>query len=452
MKTVFLVDDDSDLLNMLAAYFRKAGYAVTQEANSRKALNRLADESFDVVITDLIMDEVDGMEILDTIKKSGSKTEVIIITGNSSVDTAVRAMKQGAFEYITKPVDMEELFLVVQKACERQELLSQVQRLKREVKHFNHPDNIIATSQSMKRLMETVKKIADSDATVLIEGESGTGKEVIAKAIHHFGVRSEASFVAINCAAMPENLLESELFGHVKGAFTGANKMKKGLFEEAHRGTIFLDEIGETGSAFQVKLLRVLQENEIRRVGDTNAVPVDVRVLASSNTPLRTLVSEGRFREDLYYRLRVIPLRIPSIRERREDILPLARFFIDRFCEKNKQQRVPLSRTAVEMLESYDWPGNVRELENTIERAMILVNGDMICEDDILIEQHASHPSYSNQARLSLKEMERQHIRSVLDACGGNKAEAARILGIGYNTLWRKLKECNADRLVLEGS
>ena len=299
----------------------------------------------------------------------------------------------------------------------------------------------------MQKLLEMVKRIAASHAAVLIEGESGTGKEVIARAIHNHGTRGAGHFVAINCGAMPENLLESELFGHVKGAFTGATATKKGLFEEAHGGTIFLDEIGETSLSFQVKLLRVLQENEIRRVGDTKAVPVDVRVLAASNKPLRQLIDQGRFREDLYYRLSVIPLFIPPLRDRKEDIVPLTKFFFsERYCRRTGDRRVRLSRDAINKLEAYRWPGNVRELENAVERAMLIVDSNTLTADDILLEAQHSPNAPVDFKNLSLKEMEKMHISHVLEACSWNQTEAAKKLMIGYNTLWRKIKEYNLKR------
>jgi transcriptional regulator with PAS, ATPase and Fis domain len=308
-------------------------------------------------------------------------------------------------------------------------------------------DNIVATSPAMQRLLTMVRRVAKSTSTVLIEGESGTGKEVIAHAIYNYSLRSDGPFVAINCGALPETLLESELFGYVKGAFTGANLTKKGLFEEAHGGTIFLDEIGETSPAFQVKLLRVLQENEIRRVGDTKDIVIDVRVLASSNVPIKQLVEEGRFRQDLYFRLNVIPLYIPPIAERREDILPLALFFVERYCKRTDRNLIGLSKDAMQKLELYDWPGNVRELENTIERAMILAETDEVTADDILLENYNGKKAQSYDfSHMTLRDLERRHIEEMLIHCGWNQREAAKRLSIGYNTLWRKIKEYGLER------
>jgi two-component system, NtrC family, response regulator AtoC len=446
---ILLIDDDMSTLGMLSKFFARqgGGACVREESDGLHALQMIQEEIFDVVITDLMLDTVTGIDILKKVKEVAPRTEVIIITGNSSVDTAVQAMKQGAFDYITKPIDLTELNLVVQKAYERQRLVDEVKNLRSQVKEFFRFDNIVATSPAMQKLLDLVRRIAKSNSTVLIEGESGTGKEVIAHALHNYSLRSDGPFVAINCGALPETLLESELFGYVKGAFTGANHTKKGLFEEANGGTIFLDEIGETSPAFQVKLLRVLQENEIRRVGDTRDIAIDVRVLASSNIPIKQLVDEGRFRQDLYFRLKVIPLYIPAIAQRREDIIPLARFFIERYCKRTDRKIVALSKDLIRKMELYDWPGNVRELENAIERAMILVEGDDLTSDDVLLENYDRRETQPyNYSQMSLRDLERRHIEEMLVHCAWNQSEAAKRLNIGYNTLWRKIKQYGLER------
>jgi two-component system, NtrC family, response regulator AtoC len=444
---ILLIDDDEPTLSMLSKFFHRQSAFVRAESDGRHALQMLQEELFDVVITDLMLDAVTGIDILKKVKEVAPHTEVIIITGNSSVDSAVQAMKQGAFDYITKPIDLTELNLVVQKAYERQRLVAEVKNLRSQVNELFTFDNIVATSPAMQKLLSMVRRVAKSSSTVLIEGQSGTGKEVIAHAIYNYSLRSDGPFVAINCGALPETLLESELFGYVKGAFTGANLTKKGLFEEANGGTIFLDEIGETSPAFQVKLLRVLQENEIRRVGDTKDIAIDVRVLASSNVPIKQLVDEGRFRQDLYFRLNVIPLYIPPIAERREDIIPLARFFVERYCKRAGRRVIGLSKDAIQKMELYNWPGNVRELENAIERAMILVETDELTPDDILLENYNGRGSQSyNFSHMSLRDLERRHIEEMLAHCGWNQREAAKRLSIGYNTLWRKIKEYGLER------
>jgi two-component system response regulator AtoC len=440
---IFLIDDDEPTLSMLSKFFtRQGGASVREESDGEHALQMLQEEIFDVVITDLMLDTVTGIDILKKVKEVAPRTEVIIITGNSSVATAVQAMKQGAFDYITKPIDLTELNLVVQKAYERQNLVAEVRNLRSQIKDFFKFDNIVATSPGMQKILDLVRRVAKSNSTVLIEGESGTGKEVIAHAIHNYSLRSDGPFVAINCGALPETLLESELFGYVKGAFTGANFTKKGLFEEANSGTIFLDEIGGTSPAFQVKLLRVLQENEIRRLGDTKDIAIDVRVLASSNIPIKQLVEDERFRQDLYFRLKVIPLYIPPIAQRREDIIPLARFFVERYCKRTSRKLVGLSKDAIQKMELYGWPGNVRELENTIERAMILVESDELSADDILLENYdGRHTQGYDFSQMNLRDLERHHIEQMLVHCAWNQREAAKRLSIGYNTLWRKIKQ-----------
>jgi len=441
-KSIFLVDDDVAVLEMLARFLAGEGYHVKTENSGERALQILQEEIFDIVISDLLIDSINGIDVLKKTKQVSPRTEVIIITGHASVHTAVQAIKEGAFDYISKPLDLLEINIVLQKAKERQNLVAEVRNLRSQIKDYYRLENIISVSSAMQKVLEMVRRVAQTDATVLIEGESGTGKEVIARAIHNNGLRAKGHFVAVNCGAMPENLLESELFGHVRGAFTGANATKKGLFEEANGGTIFLDEVGETSLTFQVKLLRVLQENEIRRVGDTKPIPVDARVLAASNRPLRQMVEEGVFRKDLYYRLRVIPIYIPPLRERKEDIVPLAKyFFSERYCRRTGDRRVRLSREAVKKLESYSWPGNVREMENMIERAMLVVQGNELSPEDILLEPQNKNELGYDFASLSMQEVEKMHIKNMLEACFWNQTETARRLGIGYNTLWRKIKE-----------
>jgi two-component system response regulator AtoC len=445
-RKILIVDDDRSMLKMLSTFFEKAGYEVLQQHSGLDALSMIEADQFDVVITDLMLDGVSGFDILEKTKKNSPHTEVVVITGHSSIDSAVRAMREGAFDYITKPIALEELSIVIEKAYERRSFLTEIRHLRDQVKQYTHFDNIISTSPAMQKVMGMVKRIARSNSTVMIEGESGTGKEVIAQALHTHGLRSDGPFVAINCAALPETLLESELFGHVKGSFTGANTNKKGLFEEANGGTIFLDEIAETTPAFQVKMLRVLQENEIRRVGDTHDIPVDARVLASSNKPIAQLVEDGKFRQDLFYRLQVIPLYLPPLRRRVADIVPLAKFFIDRYCRKTEHSPVKIHNTTIKKLESYEWPGNVRELENAIERAMILLEHDEIMPDDLLLDTGTKPAGSYDFSNTTMRELEKMHIIAVLDDSGRNQKETARRLGIGYNTLWRKMNEYGIAR------
>jgi DNA-binding NtrC family response regulator len=447
--SILLVDDDESLCAMLGMSLKDTGYEIQTVMEGKKALSILEKELFDVVVTDLKIDDVSGFDILKKVKSVSSKMEVVMITGQGTIENAVEAMKKGAFDYIIKPVDPDELNLVVQKAVERQKLVAEVNNLRSQVTDQNRLENIVAVSPKMKKVIEMVRRISESSATVLIEGESGTGKEVIARAIHNNSSREKRPFVAINCGAMPENLLESELFGHVKGAFTGASTTKKGLFEEADSGTIFLDEIGETSQTFQVKLLRVLQENEIRRVGDTKDITVDVRVLAASNRDLRKLVNEEEFRKDLYYRLRVIPMYLPPLRARKDDILSLADFFLQRFAGRIGKPKLRISREAQKKMEHYAWPGNVRELENTIERALILARGDELQTQDIQLEDSditAGSIDDNELVKMTIKELEERHIKMVLEDCAWHLTETARRLGVGYNTLWRRMKEYNIEK------
>lgn len=446
-KKIFLIDDDKGILDLLGMQLEAEGYEITSENKGDKALKVLGENIFDAVVSDLMIDTVDGIRILKKVKETSPRTEVIIVTGHASVDTAVEAIKLGAFDYVNKPINITELKVILEKAFKHQSLLAEVKHLRSQVKDYYRFADIVAASPNMKHVMNVVERISNSDATVLIEGESGTGKEVVARLIHNYSSRSDGPFVAINCGALPETLLESELFGHVKGAFTGATSTKKGLFEEASRGTIFLDEIGETSQAFQVKLLRVLQENEIRRVGDTRDISVDARVLAASNTVLKQLVEEGKFRQDLFFRLRVIPVYIPPVRQRKEDIIPLVNFFIERYCRRTGRNIPRLHKNTIEKLQSYSWPGNVREIENAVERSLIFCDGDELTDDDILIESAIQDSTHTNDyGNISLAEMEKIHIENVLNNCGWNQKQASRVLKIGYNTLWRKIKEYSIER------
>ena len=442
---ILVVDDDQDLLKMLELNFKRQGFQVQTAATGAQALALVDQEVFDLVLSDLMIDDLSGIDVLSHVKQGAPQTEVIIITGYSSVGSAVQAMQEGAYDYITKPVDLDELNIKIRKALQQQQLEAQVANLTDQVKK-ECLENIVARSPVMRNLLQMVRRVASREATILIEGESGTGKEVIARAVHHLSARAAGPFVAINCAALPVTLLESELFGHVKGAFTGAHATKKGLFEEAENGTIFLDEIAETDPSFQVKLLRVLQENEIRRVGDNSAIAINARVLAASNRPVQQLVEQGDFRQDLYYRLRVVPLYIPPLRDRREDIVPLAQHFIACYCQRHGIAAPRLHRDAVAKLEASPWPGNVRELENTIERALIMVEGDTLRAEDIIMDQPPATEAAYDFSHMTLKELECTHIRHMVHLCGGNQAEAARRLDIGYNTLWRKMKEYGVSR------
>ncbi len=442
---ILLVEDDDSLRLTQAMYLKGEGFLVTAVGSGAEALRLITTDQFQAVVTDLRLDETDGLQVLAAVKERSPETEVILITGFGSVDTAVQAMKSGAYDYINKPVDPDDLVLTLKKAVERRQLRRQVAYLQKEVAQQAGLGHIVAVSTEMRQVMTLVHQVAQSDATVLIEGESGTGKELMAKYIHHSGNRAGGPFVAINCGAMPENLLESELFGHVKGAFTGAIREKKGLFEVADSGTLLLDEIGETSAGFQVKLLRVLEDGTFRRVGGANEHRVNVRIIAASNKDIGRLVREGTFRRDLYYRLKVIPIYLPPLRQRVADIRPLAEHFVSHYANQMGRRHSSLSGEAVAMLEKHTWPGNVRELENAIERALIFCHGQEIKHADLPLEacsplMEEFSPSEIGDD-LSLAAAETRHLRALLEHCQWNRSRAARELGIGYNTLLRKMKK-----------
>ncbi len=382
-KRILLVEDDPSQAAMLALELKRRGFRVDAEKTAPRAVARLEKEIFDAVVTDLRLGDGDGLKVLAAAKASQPETGVIVITGHGSIDTAVAAMKAGAYDYLTKPIEPEELALVLRKTIEHRDLLGEVRRLRAEVRERRGFSGIVSASAEMRKVLELVSKVAVTDATVLVTGESGTGKELIARAIHENSPRRDGSFVALNCGAMPEGLLESELFGHVKGSFTGADRNKRGLFEEASGGTLFLDEISETSPGLQVKLLRALQEGEIRRVGDNHPVKVSARVVAASNRDLKRFVSEGKFREDLYYRLKVFPIELPPLRERPDDIMPLAETFLQKSRKRSGATAAKFTSAAAKALRAYAWPGNVRELEHAVERALIMASGPSVEPGDL---------------------------------------------------------------------
>jgi len=387
MAHILLVDDQSSIRLTLTALLKGEGHTLAQAATGADAIEKVSKNDFDLVITDLKLDQISGMEILKAAKANNPQTEVIVLTGYGSIESAVAAMKAGAIDYLTKPIDTEELLLAIARAQERQQLKSEVARLRSVVEKEQKfdPGNIVASSDAMHKVLEMVARVAATDATVLIQGESGTGKELIARALHQNSPRHDGPFIPINCGALPENLLESELFGHVKGAFTGAHQNKKGLFEEADGGTLFLDEVGEMSPVTQVKLLRVLQDSEVRRVGANTGVKVDVRVVAATNKLLQERVKSNDFREDLYYRLQVIPIQLPPLRDRKDEILPLIRHYLQVHAQKLNKPVKGLAPEAEKALVDYSWPGNIRELINAVERAMILCQEDIVKLDDFAL-------------------------------------------------------------------
>ncbi len=441
---ILIVDDQRNMRTTTALLLRQQGYDVAEAESGETALSRLLSEPFDVVLTDLKMAALDGLAVLRGALEIAPATQVIVMTGYGTVESAVSAMQQGAYDYVTKPFTETELLMRVQRALERRRLIVDVGLFSDEFRQRYKLDNLVGRSAPMRELLTKLVRVAPTDVTVLITGESGTGKELIARAIHANSRRSSRPFVPVNCAAIPETLLESELFGHVKGAFTGAVKLRQGLFEEAGGGTFFFDEIAETTPAFQAKLLRVIQEHEIRRVGDNASIPVDVRVIAATNQDLKQAIAEKRFREDLYYRLNVVPLHAPPLRERKEDLPLLAQHFLTRFNQRNGTRRT-LTVGALQKMAAYDFPGNVRELENVVEQAAALAHGDEIEGDDVFIETRltASTDAPPGAVRTLAQEVDAAERRAIEAAMQRNESQiekVARELDVSTTTLWRKMK------------
>ncbi len=446
--TILVVDDDQAHRTMLRTLLSGWGYKIVEADDGQVAVEKVHEQAFDMILMDIRMLKVSGLEALDGIKTYNPAIPVIIMTAYSSVETAVEALKKGAYDYLTKPLDFDELRLAMERAMDHSQLKEE-NRLLRETlgSHFDI-QNIIGRSTAMVKLLETVAQVAPSEATVLITGDSGTGKELIAGAIHFNSPRKDGSFVKVNCAAITETLLESELFGHEKGAFTGAHRLKEGRFRQADGGSLFLDEVSEMSLGMQVKLLRALQEREITRVGGEEVIKVDVRIIAATNKDLIQEVESEKFREDLYYRLNVVTLNVPLLRERKEDIPLLAQHFLNTFAEKNRKQIKGFSPQAMDQLLKYGWPGNVRELMNAVERAVVLSRSEYLDEQDLplVIEDALSDEEKSPSrdvlpADLPLEDVEKTTILKTLESTDGNKSEAARRLGITRKTLHKKLKK-----------
>ncbi|HSB06556.1 MAG TPA: sigma-54 dependent transcriptional regulator [Thermodesulfobacteriota bacterium] len=440
---ILVVDDDQEMCGLLSDVLKGEGFSVLTTNESLEALKILKKEEFDVIITDLKMKGLKGLDLLREANEVASLTPVIIITAFGTIESAIKAMKMGAYDYITKPFQIDEIVLTVRKALENRLLKKEVLRLKKEVESRYDFHHLIGRSPSMQRVYNLIERISDSSSNVLITGESGTGKELVAKAIHYNGVRKEGPFIAVNCAAIPETLLESELFGYKKGAFTDAKADKKGLVFEAHEGTLFLDEIAEMPPLLQAKLLRVIEEREVRPLGDTNCYPVDVRVISTTNRNIQSVIREGNFREDLYYRLKVIDIELPPLRERKEDLPLLAQHFIGKFGQGQKKTISRISEDTLRILLNYPWPGNVRELENVIQRAITLSQHDTILPEDLpssMVEKtEENQVEKAFQEKYTMDQLEKEYIKKVLTEVGGNKSKAAEILGFDRKTLYRKL-------------
>jgi two-component system response regulator AtoC len=448
-KRILIIDDEESFRNVLTVILKKEGYEVESAANGEGGLDKISHSTFDHILCDIRMPQMDGLEFLQESKRKGEEAPVIMMSAYGTVDTAIEAMKLGAYDYISKPFRPDEIILTLKKAEERERLRKENELLRREVRKEYSFENIVSKNEKMIKLFDIIRKVAPYKSTILITGESGTGKELVARAIHYSSDRGKMLFVPVNCGAIPENLLESELFGHVKGAFTDAIRTKKGLFEEADEGTIFLDEIGELPAQLQVKLLRVLQDGEIRRVGESKSIQVDVRIVAATVKDLFREVNEGRFREDLFYRLNVLHLNLPPLRERKEDISLLAQHFINKYNQILNKQVKEIDSKALEALMNYKWSGNVRELENTIERAVVLTDGERIELDNLPFEIQ----NFQNDVPMfpvveeeySIKKtsrfMETSLIKKALKKTKGNHTQAARLLEISHRALLYKIKD-----------
>jgi len=445
MLKILVVDDEESHRVMLKAVLGAEGYRVAEASDGTEALAAVDKEAFDLILMDIRMTNMDGIEALTEIRKISPQVPVLIMTAYASVKTAVEALQAGAFDYLTKPLDTEELKILIEKALDHYHLRAENISLKERLGDRFDFSRIIGRSRKMRALLETLAMVAPSDATVLLLGESGTGKEVVANAIHHNSSRAGQPFIKVSCAALPEALLESELFGHEKGAFTGATARREGRFQLAHQGTIFLDEVGEMSLPVQTKLLRVLQEKEFEPLGGIRTVKVDVRLITATNRDLEQEVKAGRFREDLYYRLNVVPVMLPPLRERKEDIPPLADHFLAIYRDKNRKSVKGISGKALDMLVRYDWPGNIRELENCIERAVIMAREEWIVPADFppplrVLSAGGEREEMDIPSGITLDEMERALIVKTLAQAGGNRTKTAEILGINRRTLQNKLK------------
>ena len=439
--SLLVADDDPVARDLLVEVLRREGYRVRPAAGGEECLKLAEGEPFDLALVDLRMPDVDGVRVLQRMAVIQPGVPVLILTAFATIETAVEAIRAGAYDYLSKPFRMEEIRFVVRRTLEAQRLTRENQQYRKELRERYRVQNLVGQSPRMVELYKLVARVADLDTTVLIQGETGTGKELVARAIHYASPRADRPFVVVDCAALPETLVESELFGHERGAFTGALSARRGLLETAHGGTCFLDEVGELAPALQAKLLRALQEHSIRRVGGNEALPVDVRILAATNRDLRRGVEEGTFREDLFYRLNVVVIHVPPVRERMQDVPLLAQHFVERYAQTTGKPVVGLARETLTRLQSHHWPGNVRELEHAIERAIALASSPVLLPDDLPPEVgggSAPAPQLP-AARMTLEEVKRWYVSRLLEEAGGNKLRAAEALGIDRKTLARIL-------------
>ena len=443
---ILIIDDDESIRDSCSKVLAGSGYTFKTAVNGEQGLKIFNKETFHVVLLDWKLPDMDGMDLLSKIKEENPETPVIIMTGYASVESAVEAIKRGAFDYLTKPFSPKELRVTLNKALESRNLIFENIYLRTELEQKTEFDMVVGKSQAMARLMDIVQRVSATESTVLITGESGTGKELLAKEIHHRSPRRNCPFVVVDCGALVETLFESELFGHVKGSFTGAYQTKHGRFEVANGGTIFLDEISNIGMNTQSKLLRIIQDREVTRIGSSKPIKVDVRILAATNKDLAEKVREGEFREDLFYRLNVVPVHLPPLRDRKDDIPILADHFLKKYNKKAKKMIRDISPAALKALMNYDWPGNIRELENTIERAIVLSRDNHIDLNDLVYHGiYSEKPLYNSFKEESgtLQAVEKDYIRKILLKHHGNKSQTAEALGINRKTLWAKLKKYN---------
>lgn len=445
--SILVVDDEDTQRSILKGYLEKKGYKIYSASSGTEGIKTVQSNLIDIVLSDFKMPDKTGLEVLEEVKKINPEISFVILTAYGTIENAVNAMRLGAFDYISKPVDLDELDLMIERIIEHKSLKSEIQLLKSQLKEKFKIDSFISQSPEMEEVLSLAARAADSKATILINGESGTGKEVLAKSIHYISSRKDKPFIAVNIPALPESLLESELFGHEKGAFTGAEKSKKGRFELADTGTIFLDEIGDIPINLQVKLLRVLQEHQIERLGSTENINIDVRILAATHQNLEAKIKDGSFREDLFYRLNIVSLNIPPLRERKEDILPLVEYFIDKYAKENSKKKLSVSKEAVDLLIKYNFPGNVRELENIIERAVVLCRTETITVNDlpnVVIGFKAEKEIPINEESTlieQVEELEKKLIYDALSKANGNQSQAGRMLGLTERNLRYKMQK-----------
>jgi DNA-binding NtrC family response regulator len=453
MAQILVVDDQKSLRRSMAITLSRAGHSVDEAASGSEAVRRIDESLYDLVITDLKLPDVDGLGVLEAVRARSTDTEVVIVTAHGSIESAVGAIRLGAHDYLAKPFSHEQILCSVDLALERRRLRTEVRTLSRRLEDPNDPTELLGESERLKRVLSVVSEWAASDSTILITGETGVGKDLLARMIKRLSPRQGQAFVVCNCATIPDSLFESELFGHMKGAFSGALRTRKGLAQEADGGTLFLDEVGELPLEIQPQLLRFLETGEIRPIGQNRSIRMDTRVIAATNRDLRAMIKEGRFREDLYYRLNVLPIELPPLRERLEDLSVLGGHFLQRFARRFGRPVEGISKKAMLVLKSYEWPGNVRELENVMERAVMLCRGTELRPEHLFmpgsgdLEERSKLPNTGQGVgdSISIHELERLHILAVLKGLNGNQKRASGVLGISKSTLWRKLKEYGID-------